>query len=62
LVSLIAKKGRQVGWVEERNPTKDIGMVNPTFYEYAMTDVRTKSQTEEDGQGIWGRHDVALQR
>jgi hypothetical protein len=20
-----------VGWVEERNPTKDIGMLNPTY-------------------------------
>jgi len=27
--------------VEERNPTKDIGMLNPT-YEYAAADVRTK--------------------
>jgi hypothetical protein len=23
--------GKQVGWVEERNPTKDIGMLNPTY-------------------------------
>jgi hypothetical protein len=25
------KNGWQVGWVEERNPTKDIGMLNPTY-------------------------------
>jgi hypothetical protein len=31
-VSLTAKKnGWHVGWVEERNPTKDIGMLNPTY-------------------------------
>jgi len=35
------KNGWHVGWVEERNPTKDIGMLNPT-YELAMADVRTK--------------------
>jgi hypothetical protein len=23
--------GKQVGWVEERNPTKNIGMLNPTY-------------------------------
>jgi hypothetical protein len=23
--------GWHVGWVEERNPTKDIGMLNPTY-------------------------------
>jgi hypothetical protein len=25
------KNGWHVGWVEERNPTKDIGMLNPTY-------------------------------
>jgi hypothetical protein len=30
-VSLTAKNGWHVGWVEERNPTKDIGMLNPTY-------------------------------
>jgi aspartate/methionine/tyrosine aminotransferase len=34
---------RQVGWVEERNPTRDIGTLNPT-YEYGVADVRTKSK------------------
>jgi hypothetical protein len=35
------KNGWQVGWVEVRNPTKDIGMLYPT-YEKAVADVRTK--------------------
>jgi hypothetical protein len=25
------KNGWNLGWVEERNPTKDIGMLNPTY-------------------------------
>jgi hypothetical protein len=25
------RNGWHVGWVEERNPTKDIGMLNPTY-------------------------------
>jgi hypothetical protein len=25
------KNGWHVGWVEARNPTKDIGMLNPTY-------------------------------
>jgi hypothetical protein len=25
------KNGWKVGWVEERNPTNDIGMLNPTY-------------------------------
>jgi hypothetical protein len=25
------KMGSRVGWVEERNPTKDNGMLNPTY-------------------------------
>jgi len=30
-VSLTEKNGRHVGWVEERDPTKDIGMLNPAY-------------------------------
>jgi hypothetical protein len=40
----IAHDGWQVGWVEERNPTKDIGMFNPTFYKYAVDAFKTKSE------------------
>ena len=36
------KKCLQVGWVEERNPTTDIGMLNPT-YESAVANVIAKS-------------------
>jgi hypothetical protein len=25
------KMAGKIGWVEERNPTKDIGMLNPTY-------------------------------
>jgi hypothetical protein len=42
-VLLTVKNGWYVGWIEERNPTKDIGMLNPT-YEYAMADVRIKPE------------------
>ena len=27
----LTKNGRQAGWVEERNSTKDIGMLNLTY-------------------------------
>jgi hypothetical protein len=30
-VSLTVKIGWHVSWVEERNPTKDIGMLNPSY-------------------------------
>ena len=41
------KMAGKVGWVEERNPTKDIGMFNPT-YDRAVADVRTKSFFRSD--------------
>jgi hypothetical protein len=43
-----------VGWVEERNPTKDIGMLNPTYDCTPVRQRRGGNQHIFDADGLAG--------